>query len=715
MATVVLSFSGGTSANEGTPPGAGGSVSGLITANAATFGANDASVTFDLIVTGNNATNGTDYFFTPAQSVTLAPGGTFPFTIPFVEDFANEPNETISVQIQNLVVNPINSALPVTVGLISNGSQIVTITNDDPVANQGTVQIVSVTPNPVGEGGGTVTVQVQYTEPVGGSTFGLQSITLSTVTSAGAASSGTGLANNADVQPPVISTYTFGVNPGADGNFGLQTDQLLSFTIPVNDDSIVEEAETFNVDISAVNGAFELAPAVSPVVTINDNDGPGNPSPGRGTIQIEFNGYSVTEGQGFVDLRILRVGGTSGTISAVIDSRSGSATENTDFTSVDQTSIVFGDGDASPKTIRVPIIADGNSNELNPETFSVDLIELRGSESLVVDTAVVDIFDSDSNSEFGTLNLTPTVVNVNENAGVVTIFLTYTGGSVPTSINYTVELSEGTAIAGKDYIENEFTLENIPGTDAFTIPLDIAIINDTDVEITESFNVRISESKGAFLGTTSVVVNILDDDGPNGAPQAPIDNPTYNPITPFPTIATDGNDNIYGSEGNDSLFGNKGNDTLFGLVGNDTIYGGQNEDSLFGNQGVDFLLGNKGNDTLSAGKGDDVLYGGQDNDILRGDVGNDFLSGDLGIDTLIGGEGSDRFALRRGGGYDYVADYELGIDSIGLVGGLQYGDIYVIDSANGAIIKAVAGNEDLMIVGGVSAGQLGAENFIVVS
>ncbi|MFN6492634.1 beta strand repeat-containing protein, partial [Nostoc sp. DedQUE03] len=177
---------------------------------------------------------------------------------------------------------------------------------------------------------------------------------------------------------------------------------------------------------------------------------------------------------------------------------------------------------------------------------------------------------------------------------------------------------------------------------------------------------------------------------------------------------------LTGGDGNDSLFGSSGNDTLLGGTGDDTLDGGTGIDSLNGgvgnntyivdnvsdiiveglNAGTDLvnssvnwvlgdnlenltligtgaitatgnglnniLIGNTGANTLSGGDGNDNLFGGSGNDSLLGGVGNDSLFGGIGKDTLTGGAGQDSLYLTdtRTGGYDTIADFTVGDDTI---------------------------------------------------
>ena len=113
-----------------------------------------------------------------------------------------------------------------------------------------------------------------------------------------------------------------------------------------------------------------------------------------------------------------------------------------------------------------------------------------------------------------------------------------------------------------------------------------------------------------------------------------------------------GLDELQGGDGDDVLYGEADNDLLDGGEGNDILYGGNHLDSLFGGSGDDHLYGESGNDYLNGGIGKDVLEGGGGNDSLQGDLGNDLLIGGDGLDYLVGGEGND--TLLGGHGQDYL-------------------------------------------------------------
>jgi len=148
------------------------------------------------------------------------------------------------------------------------------------------------------------------------------------------------------------------------------------------------------------------------------------------------------------------------------------------------------------------------------------------------------------------------------------------------------------------------------------------------------------------------------------------------------------------------------------LVGNGRTLGGPGSQIINGGDGNDPLFGNQGRDLLNGGGGNDSLFGGQGSDWLIGGPGDDVLSGDFGDDVLIGGPGADTFALQKGQGIDSIWDFEVGIDKIGLRGGLKFEDLSIKPVSFSSQI--FAGDELLGQVIGVAPASLGAANFTAI-
>ncbi len=110
--------------------------------------------------------------------------------------------------------------------------------------------------------------------------------------------------------------------------------------------------------------------------------------------------------------------------------------------------------------------------------------------------------------------------------------------------------------------------------------------------------------------------------------------------------------------------------TVIGSANADNFAGvGNNADTFYGGGGNDWLTGNGGNDYLSGGANNDRLDGGLGSDTLIGGAGSDVLNG--GIQGSFGGDGAAdqfQFAAADFGTYDVIRDFEVGLDTIGLVG-----------------------------------------------
>lgn len=172
-------------------------------------------------------------------------------------------------------------------------------------------------------------------------------------------------------------------------------------------------------------------------------------------------------------------------------------------------------------------------------------------------------------------------------------------------------------------------------------------------------------------------------------------------------IGLSGNNEMAGLAGNDIIYGGDGNDVLRGdrnsrnaqvgeTGGNDIIYGGAGNDRIGGKSGKDTLLGETGNDRIWGDDGDDILWGG---------LGNDTLTGD----NQSGGQGSDIFVLAQGEGTDTIADFQVGIDKIGLFGGISFSAL--TRTGNSIVFNG----ETLATLTGVDTASLTSADFVAVT
>ena len=144
------------------------------------------------------------------------------------------------------------------------------------------------------------------------------------------------------------------------------------------------------------------------------------------------------------------------------------------------------------------------------------------------------------------------------------------------------------------------------------------------------------------------------------------------PVVPgVPTVGTDGDDVIIGTDGPDSIRGGKGRDRICGLGGNDYLRGGPGRDRISGGSGDDYVKGEGGlRHLLVGGPGNDNIVAYGDGDWVWGKGGDDYIYTYSADDTSVGaGPGDDviatgdRTRLDAGDGTDDCR-LETGVDPV---------------------------------------------------
>ena len=225
----------------------------------------------------------------------------------------------------------------------------------------------------------------------------------------------------------------------------------------------------------------------------NGQNGPlcGTWTPTTPTVSIA--GVTVTEGSRAV-LTISSSGG-SGSGSVAFRTVNGTAVAPSDHTATSGVH-TFSSTQLS-KQVLVDTIDD--SDVEGSESFTVVLSNPSGVD-IGTGTATVTILDNDSL----TVSISNTTVVEGEPA-VLTI--TAVGGSGSGTVQYATQ--DGSAAAGSDYAPQSGVRSfSGPGAKQVTIPT----IDDSSIEGTETFTVRLSNGSGLNIGTASATVTILDND-----------------------------------------------------------------------------------------------------------------------------------------------------------------------------------------------------------
>ncbi len=187
----------------------------------------------------------------------------------------------------------------------------------------------------------------------------------------------------------------------------------------------------------------------------------------------------------------------------------GSAVSSADYTGIDPltpTLVTFAIGETTA-SVDIAIVDDAEVE--STESFSVNIANVTGNAQLGTAAATVNITDN----EVATLALVGDVT-IAEDAGVATVELSLSPAS---NEEVTVELStlDGSAVSPADYTGIDPLAPTVVtfAIGQTTASVDIAIVDDTEVESTESFSVNIANVTGnAQLGTAAATVNITDND-----------------------------------------------------------------------------------------------------------------------------------------------------------------------------------------------------------
>ena len=146
-------------------------------------------------------------------------------------------------------------------------------------------------------------------------------------------------------------------------------------------------------------------------------------------------------------------------------------------------------------------------------------------------------------------------------------------------------------------------------------------------------------------------------------------------------ITAEGNDFVYtvgGGGGTNDLSLGEGQNTVWLQQGDYTITTGAADDIIGLGNGTDIVNAGNGNnvvyivDATGTSGGKDILTGAGDDYVQTG-AGDDLIDGGSGFNTLFGGSGSDTFTLRQSA-YNFVGDFEVGLDKLSL-DGLAFGGL----------------------------------------
>ena len=437
------------------------------------------------------ATSGTDYTAITDGTLTFASGVTRDtIAVSVTGDDANEPNETVVVELSN----PSNATLS---GGVSTLTGTGTITDDDATP---TLSISSPT---VTEGSGSSSLEFIVTLSAASG----QQVTV------GYADAGTGTATS-DVDYTEITSGTLTLAAGVTRD---------TLAVPVTADALDEDNETVIVELSSPSNAT-LTGGVSTLTgtgTITDDDDP--PVVSIADASVAEGTTGATPSLEF----IVSLSAASGKVVTVgyADATSGSATSGTDYTAITSGTLTFAAGVTSD-TLAVSVLGDVLDEDA--ETVIVELSNpnnatLTGGGSTLTGTGTITDDDdppvvsiTDASVTEGDTGDTPSLEFI--------VSLSAASGKVVT-VGY-ADATSGTATSGTDYTAiTSGTLTFAAGVTSDTLA--VSVTGDDANEPDETVIVTLSNpSNATFTGggaTLTGTGTITNDDG---VPRLSISSPT---------------------------------------------------------------------------------------------------------------------------------------------------------------------------------------------
>jgi hypothetical protein len=472
--------------------------------------ASDTSVTFE--TADLTASAGSDYQSTTGSVTILANESSATISIPIIDDFVIEPTEFALVNLTG----------------VSTGNAVI----GDP---QGTIRIIdndsktqfSIDDVRVSEGGVAI-----FTVTRSGNLGTAQQITAAT--SLGAADTA-----EADDFTAASQAVSFAVGQAT-----------ATFSVQTSADDVFEGPETFTVTLTdASSGAVvtEITTATGTGTIFDDGNGP-DPDGEDGPALPDDDGPTLTIADASTEEG-------SGAVFAVTLDNASEAPVAITFTA----SVLAGDtaevADFDPQQLTVSYSEEGTDTtitanadgsftvpagvtELSVSVPTIDDTVYEGDETFTLSAAIADTNYTATDTGTGTIvddgsqpdgdddNATadddrPAFsiddVTVNEDAGTIQFTVTKSGSTeLAASVDYTV--TEDTALEPEDFGASDAlqgTLEFAAGEGSKTITL--SVVDDALRELSESFDVTLSNARSAVIEDGAGVGTITDEDSPDSA------------------------------------------------------------------------------------------------------------------------------------------------------------------------------------------------------
>lgn len=223
-----------------------------------------------------------------------------------------------------------------------------------------------------------------------------------------------------------------------------------------------------------------------------------------GYLQFTTNGTSVSENAGTVTVTVIRAGGSSGIVTGYYATADGTAMDGTDYT-ITQGTLIWQDADTAPQVISVPVLDDPAYQ--GDRVFTLDL---TGTTLGSPTHSTITIANDDPLPTFDVAGVS--LAEGNSDSRDYTFAITL---SAPSILDSTVDFatSNGTALAGSDYVATTGSVTIAAGQTATSITVQVLGDNDDEGD-PETFFVNLATPVNATIGVGSGEGDIENDDAP---------------------------------------------------------------------------------------------------------------------------------------------------------------------------------------------------------
>ena len=196
----------------------------------------------------------------------------------------------------------------------------------------------------------------------------------------------------------------------------------------------------------------------------------------------------------------------SGGVLVTLTTSSGSAIENSDYTTTSK-SLVFAAGEIS-KTFTVPIIADG-VNEPD-ETFAVNVASISG--AVPANVQATGIIRGEDNTAAPAMWISDaSVIEGDTGTRTMTFNVGLSRPALVGGVSFDIATADGSAKAGSDYVSRSANGLSIPAGQTST-SFAISINGDGDVEQDETLTVEVARIVGATMRVDKATGTIVNDE-----------------------------------------------------------------------------------------------------------------------------------------------------------------------------------------------------------